>query len=189
MKQIHTIQDLLDMGFKVVSKAYLKENNLLGFKHLKINNQFNSSRKDLIGEVLNTKLNTGKWVYAIVSSNGEILKTGKAECKGGITGRLGSYLSGNPKYNENDSGKPTNASTNRRAYKAIVDLLNQNLEVEFLAYPVPVEYKEEKIWDVTKIVPKQNVQQFEQVLYEKLNLSYTLNGKPKWNRENKAFKS
>lgn len=188
MKKIKNVQDLIDLGFIIVSKAYLNDEDKLGWNHLKSSGSYNSLR-ETYGEVLGYKLNQGKWVYAIVVDNNIIIKTGKAECKNGIQGRLGSYLSGNPAYDNNDEGKPTNASTNRKIYRGVSKLLKEKKSVCVYAFPVPVEYVEKQIWDVKKIVPQQNVQEFEQIMYEKIELEYTPNGKPLWNKEKQAFKS
>ena len=56
-------------------------------------------------------------------------------------------------------------------------------------FPVPVEYVEKKIWDIIEKVPNQNVQEYEQSMYIRLELDYTPNGKPLWNKEKQAFKN
>ena len=188
MKKIKTIQDLIDLGFVVVSKAYLDKSNKLGWNHLKVSGDYNSLRESY-GEVLGYKLNQGKWVYAIVIDKSIIIKTGKAECKNGIQGRLGSYLAGNPAYDNNDDGKPTNASTNRKIYRGVSKFLKEGKSVDIYAFPVPVEYEEKKIWDIIEKVPNQNVQEYEQSMYDRLELDYTPNGKPLWNKEKQAFKN
>ena len=188
MKEIKNTQDLIDLGFVVVSKAYLNTKDKLGWNHLKSSGNYNSLRESY-GKILGYKLNQGKWVYAIVIDKDIIIKTGKAECKTGIQGRLGSYLSGNPDYDSNDNGKPTNASTNRKIYRGVSQFLKENKSVEVYAFPVPIEYEEKQIWDVIEKVPNNNVQKYEQSLYDRLKLEYTPNGKPLWNKEKQAFKS
>tara|TARA_R110000796_G_scaffold239138_1_gene359742 strand:- start:300 stop:866 length:567 start_codon:yes stop_codon:yes gene_type:complete len=187
MKKVRNVQDLVDLGFVVISKAYLN-NNKLGWKHLKGSGDFNSLRESY-GKILGYKLNQGKWVYAIVIDGSIIIKTGKAECKTGIQGRLGSYLAGNPAYDSNDNGKPTNASTNRKIYRGVSELLKEGKVVDVYAFPVPVEYVEKQIWGVKKFVSQQNVQEFENDLYEMIDLDYTPNNKPLWNKEKQAFKT
>ena len=188
MKKIKNVQDLIDLGFVVVSKAYLNSKGKLGWNLLKLSGNYNSKREEY-GDVLGYKLNQGKWVYAIVINGNIIIKTGKAECKNGIQGRLGSYLAGNPDYDSNDDGKPTNASTNRKIYRGVSQFLNEEKTVDVYAFPVPVEYVEKKIWDIIEKVPNQNVQEYEQSMYIRLELDYIPNGKPLWNKEKQAFKN
>ena len=190
MRKIKNIQDLIDLGFKDVAYPIIK-NGKLKFNLLRSDGTI--SEKGKIGKVLepNTgkeyKINEGKGVY-VITKNDIPYKSGKAGGENSIYGRLNSYMAGNPLYNENENGKPTNASTNRNNYAMFFESVKNNIPVRILFLPVPIYIMNENILGDNDSGETSLVEKYEKKLYQMFDLDSTPNGKPLGNKEKKAYK-
>jgi hypothetical protein len=191
MEKIKNVQDLIDLGFKDVAYPVI-QNGKLNFSLLREDGSF-KVKGGKIGKVIepNTgvkyKINEGKGVYVIIKDNIPY-KSGKAGGNNAIYGRLGSYKSGNPAYNKNENGKPTNASTNRNNYAMFYNSVEQNISVRILYLPVRIYCITENILGEIEEGDTSLVEKFEKKLYQMFELDSTPNGKPLANKEKKAWK-
>ena len=191
MKKIKNVQDLIDFGFKDVAYPVI-ENEKLKFAKLREDGSF-KVKGGKIGKVLEpitgveSKINQGKGIYVIIKNNIPY-KSGKAGGEKAMDGRLQSYLSGNPSYNKNDKGKPTNASTNRNNYTMFFNSVKENIPIRILYLPVPIYNMTENILGDEETEEVSLVEKFEKKLYQMFELD-TPNGKPLGNREKKAWVS
>jgi len=191
MKKIKNVQDLVDLGFKDVAYPII-QNGKLNFSLLREDGSF-KVKGGKIGKVIEPitgseyKLNQGKGVYVIIKDNIPY-KSGKAGGEGAIYGRLGSYKAGNPAYNKNENGKPTNASTNRNNYAMFYNSVEQNIPIRILYLPIPIYNITENILGEVEEGQTSLVEKFEKKLYQMFELDSTSNGKPIGNKEKKAWK-
>jgi len=197
MKKIKNVQDLVDLGFKDVAHGIV-ENEKFATSKLREDGSFSVGKRGRapkgkgLAKILepNTgeyfRLDEGVGIY-VIEVNGEIWRSGKASGKNAMIGRLNSYLSGNPAYNENENGKPTNASTNRNSYSKLKKCIEEGGEVRFLYRPIPYKIEKENVLGEIEDNPKHGVAKWEEKLYNLFDLPYTSNGKPLGNKEKKAY--
>ena len=197
MKKIKNVQDLIDLGFKDVAHGIV-ENKKFATSKLREDGSFSIGKRGRapkgkgLARILepNTgeyfRLDEGVGIY-VIEVNGEIWRSGKASGKNAMVGRLNSYLSGNPAYNENENGKPTNASTNRNSYSKLKKCVKEGGVVRFLYRPIPVKIEKENVLGEIKNVKKFAIAEWEEKLYDLFELPYTPNGKPLGNKEKKAY--
>tara|TARA_B110000305_G_C19385084_1_gene611770 strand:- start:978 stop:1559 length:582 start_codon:yes stop_codon:yes gene_type:complete len=189
MKKIKNTQNLIDLGFKNVAYPVI-ENGKLKFAKLREDGSFRV-KGGKIGKVLEPisgvryKINQGKGIY-VITRNDIPYKSGKGGGNKAMDGRLQSYLSGNPSYNKNDNGKPTNASTNRNNYTMFFNSVKENISVKILYLPVPIYNITENILGDEEEGEISLVEKFEKKLYQMFELD-TPNRKPLGNREKKSW--
>lgn len=167
---MHTgfIENKIFPNFKHISTCHLSNDNNWKFQYT---NSY-IAKEDIFN-----------WIYVfLVKRNNiiELVKIGGTGSSNGMASRMKSYLSGNPKYNEN------NGPQNRACYLNILTLLQNGADIQLWGYQIPslnVVLNLDMPWDLDNVASPLDIQVYKP--YEKNLISIfesTFGQKPIWNR-------